>query len=93
MARPFRKDFLQALAVDRKLRACIFCHLLCDFKPIYGHGPRILHDPASANVIDPQEASFPPFRKERERMGTPASKEVETREKWGTLPVFPDDSF
>jgi hypothetical protein len=39
---PFRKDFLQALAIEGKLGACVFCHLLCDFEPVYGHETRIL---------------------------------------------------
>src|SRR3984957_16669256 len=52
LTRAFSKDLLQTLAVDRKLRPRIFCHLLCDCEPVYGHETRILRrHPFAKNAI------------------------------------------
>lgn len=42
MACPFRTDFLQALAIEGKLGACVLSHLFRDFEPVHGHELRIL---------------------------------------------------
>jgi hypothetical protein len=54
---PFRKDFLQALAIEGKLGACVLSHLFRNFEPVHGHEASI--------------TPSPPFRKERERRGLP----------------------
>lgn len=51
MACPFREDFLQALAIEGKLGACILGHLFRNFEPVHGHGTRILRfHPFAKNV-------------------------------------------
>ena len=72
MACPFRKDFLQALAIEGKLGACVLSHLFRNFEPVHGHGYRILHGPAFAIVIRSYTASFSPYRNVRERTVHPA---------------------
>lgn len=47
---PFRKDFLQSLAIEGKLGACVLSHLFRHFEPVHGH---------ESSITPPS-----PFRKE-----------------------------
>jgi len=37
LACPFRKDFLEALAIEGKLGACVLSHLFRNLEPVHSH--------------------------------------------------------
>ena len=67
---PFRKDFLQALAIEGKLGSCVLSHLFRNFKPVHGHGYRILRGPAFSNIIDHTQHRSHPFANNAKGWGT-----------------------
>lgn len=50
LACPFRKDFLQALAIEGKLGACVLSHLFRNFEPVHDHETRILRQHPFAKI-------------------------------------------